>query len=66
VTKKKKKKGPLYPSLSMADELLYIDIPGQDYSEELAKPLFALGVTNKTMLTATNGERTRRIFLTLK
>jgi len=50
----------------MADELLYIDIPGQDYSEELAKPLFALGVTNKTMLTATNGERTRRIFLTLK
>jgi len=60
-----KKKKPKNPSLSMNDELLYIDLPGQDYSSELQSPLFALKLTKKHMIVAVDEERTRRIFLSI-
>jgi len=60
----KEKKTPKAPSIALADGTsLYVDLPGMDYSEELAKPLFQQGVTNKSMLITTNGQRTRRIFV---
>jgi len=43
--------------------ILYAQIPGMDYSEDLPKPLSVNGVTNKSMLIATNGQRTRRIII---
>jgi len=60
----KEKKTPKAPSIALADGTsLYVDLPGMDYSEELAKPLFQQGVTNKSMLITTNGQRTKRIFV---
>jgi len=61
---KEKKKKVKPPTISLADgTIVYTTIGGMDYSEELAKPLFAVGVNNKTMLIATNGQRIRRIFV---
>jgi len=61
----KEKKTPKAPSIALADGTsLYVDLgKAMDYTEDLAKPLFQLGVTNKSMLITTNGQRTRRIFV---
>jgi len=62
--KEKKTKVTKAPSISLADgTLLYADLPGMDYTEELGKPLFEQGVANKSMIITTNGQRTRRIFV---
>jgi len=61
---KRKKKVQKSPSIALNDgTLIYAEIQGMDYTSDLPKPLVALGVQNKSMLIATNGQRTRRIIV---
>jgi len=58
------KNPPRNPAIALANgTTIYVDVPGMDYTEELSKPLFELGVTTKCMLITTNGQRTKRIFV---